>query len=174
MRLFLTLKHWQLFILIMIPMLMPQFMIMDSGDFKWFGAITALWGIIIFGWIYSVGNEANKRLPNQFKKNDLIFKIGFLIALVYMALMAFLIFPNLEISESPGPYPTWAIPLHIASMFGIFYGLWFTSKQFTTLQRGESVKFIDFSGPFFLFWFAPIGVWFLQPRINQVFNDKQV
>jgi hypothetical protein len=33
------------------------------------------------------------------------------------------------------------------------------------------VSFYDFSGPFFLLWFFPIGIWIIQPRINRLFTD---
>ena len=161
-----------MFILIIAPMFIPMFLLQGFDSFKWFGVITLVWMLVLIGWLYAVGSAANNRLPEKLKKSTVIYKSGFALAIFYGVLMAFVIFPNMELSPSAPPTPPlWFIPLHIASMFGMFYGLWFTAKQFVTLQRNEDVKFIDYSGPFFLFWFSFIGVWFLQPRINEIFNE---
>jgi len=40
--------------------------------------------------------------------------------------------------------------------------------RLVTLERRQPVTFFDYSGPFFLFWFFPIGVWFIQPRVNKL------
>jgi hypothetical protein len=89
-----------------------------------------------------------------------------------MSFVAFSLFPSLELvpdeQTEVQPFPTWIFPLHLTSMVGMFYGLWFTAKQFTTYQHGRDVSFLEYSGPFFLFWFSPIGVWFLQPKVNQL------
>jgi hypothetical protein len=54
----------------------------------------------------------------------------------------------------------------------MFYALWFTAKQFMSLQRQEALTFIDYSGPFFLLWFFPIGIWFIQPKVNSILGEK--
>jgi len=171
MNIFLKLKHWQLFILMILPFFMSQLIAFNTSGIKWFGGVTIIWSLIFFGWIYSIGINSNKKLPNEHMKKTILFKLGFIVALTYMALTTFIILPNINITKQPEPFPLWAVPLHLASMLGIFYGLWFTAKQFSTLKYGKPVKFIDFSGPFFLLWFAPLGVWFLQPDVNKLLNE---
>ena len=129
---------------------------------------------VLIGWLYTVGSTANKMLPESLRKNTFIYTAGYTVAIFYGAVMAIGVFPYVDLTVRPPPEPpVWVVPLHLVSMFGMFYGLWFTSKQFVTLQKNHYVKFADYSGSLFLFWFSPIGVWFLQPRINEIFCEKE-
>lgn len=62
------------------------------------------------------------------------------------------------------------VPLHLFSMFCIFYCLYFNAKALKTVEWQNTVTFSDFAGEFFLIWFFPIGVWIIQPRINKLFD----
>jgi hypothetical protein len=172
-KIFLKIKAWQLFILVFLPMLAPMFLSpMSSNHEVAFGVTTFIWMLVLVGWMYSVGAEANQRLPETLRKNMAIYRLGYGVTIFYCLLLLFVGFPPTEQSvDGQVTMPAWFVPLHLASMFGMFYGLWFTAKQFMTHQKGESVSFFEYSGPFFLFWFAPIGVWFLQPKINRAFNN---
>jgi hypothetical protein len=64
------------------------------------------------------------------------------------------------------------IPLHLFSMFCIFYSLYFIAKALKTVESQKTVSFSDFAGEFFLIWFFPIGVWIIQPRINKLFETS--
>jgi hypothetical protein len=46
------------------------------------------------------------------------------------------------------------------------------AKNLVKAETGKRVTFYDYAGPFFLLWFFPIGVWFIQPRINQLYAEK--
>ena len=63
------------------------------------------------------------------------------------------------------------VPMHLLAMLGIFYALVFTANRLTTLERKQQVSFFDYSGPFFLLWFFPIGIWFIQPRVNKLLGN---
>ncbi len=173
MKLFLKLKAWQMFVLVITPMLLPMLILQGPEGLKWFGAVTLIWMLVIIGWLYAVGSTANRWLPEDLRKSPIVYRLGFGVTILYTVLMAVSIFPNMELSNEPQTPPAWLLPIHVVSTFGMFYGLWFTAKQFVTLQRNEKVKFLDYSGPFFLFWFSPIGVWFLQPKINEVFSEER-
>jgi hypothetical protein len=62
-------------------------------------------------------------------------------------------------------------PLHFFAMFCIFYCLYFVAKTFKTVELQREVTFSDFAGEFFLFWFFPIGVWIVQPKINKMIEE---
>ncbi|WP_457668659.1 hypothetical protein [Thiolapillus sp.] len=126
---------------------------------------------ILLGWLYSIGIASNDKLSSALKKNTVLYKISYLIPFFYVVLLTLFFFPTIQNAGVHQP-PVWLMPLNLASMFGMFYGLYFTAKQFTALKNGCSVKFIDYSGPFFLFWFFPIGVWFIQPKINELLGDE--
>jgi len=54
-------------------------------------------------------------------------------------------------------------------MFCLFYDLYFVPKSLVTVESGKQATFYDYAGPFFLKWFFPIGIWFIQPRINRLY-----
>jgi hypothetical protein len=61
--------------------------------------------------------------------------------------------------------------VHLLSMVCIFLGLRFAAKTMKSVELGRMAKFGDYAGEFFLIWFSPIGVWFLQPRLNKLTED---
>ena len=167
MKLYLQLKSWQLFILLVAPMFLPAIFVNSKNLDTLFVIASLMSMIILIGWLYSIAIASNARLSSTLKKNTVVYKIGCLIPFIYVVLLALFFFPtaqNVGVQHSP----VWLKPLHLASMFGIFYALYFTAKQFTTLKNGCEVKFSDYSGIFFLFWFYLIGVWFIQPKVNKL------
>ena len=173
MRIFLTLKAWQLFLLLIVPMFAPMFIVPAMKSMLPFSIISLAWIFVLVGWLVSVGIASNKRLPKELAKSTVLYKFGFGFAVCYASFMFLVLMPQ-SIQAQPNSFPGWAVPAHLFSMFGMFYGLWFTAKQFTTLQRLEKVSFLEYSGPFFLFWFCFIGVWFLQPKINEVLGKENI
>lgn len=95
---------------------------------------------------------------------------SFRLALIYPAvyLIAFFLF----VSQRSG-MPALVIPFHLFAMFCMFYDLYFVSKSLVIAETGHAASFYDFSGPFFLLWFFPIGVWIIQPRVNRLFRDRE-
>ena len=181
---FLTLKHWQLFgLLVGIPMIF-QFItigsVVGSNDpikmFYFFPILMILFIGLFFGWFYSLGTNLHKKLPQTTTMNLKRFKIFLLIPVIYMiSISIFMVgmFSNI----STGVQPSSAIfvlivPLHLFSMFCIFYCLYFNAKALKTVEWQKPVTFSDFAGEFFLIWFFPIGIWIIQPRINKLFDTN--
>jgi hypothetical protein len=180
---FLTLKHWQLFgLLIGIPMIF-QFItigtVISSKNpttmFYFFPIMMILFIGLFFGWFYSLGTNLYKKLPVTANMNLTKFKIFLFIPVVYMILLSIFmvgmfskfasgIQPNLTIFAL-------IVPLHLFSMFCIFYCLYFNAKALKIVEWQRPVTFSDFAGEFFLIWFFPIGIWIIQPRINRLFKN---
>jgi hypothetical protein len=87
-------------------------------------------------------------------------------------------FSNISTGGQPNPAIfALIVPLHLFSMFCIFYCLYFNAKALKTVEWQRPVTFSDFAGEFFLIWFFPIGVWIIQPRLNKLFdtnNDNNI
>ncbi|MDH5473986.1 MAG: hypothetical protein OEY61_14160 [Gammaproteobacteria bacterium] len=171
MKFFLTGKSWQIFLVLISPMLLLPVILVNLQSMQWFGYLWLMTMVLFIGWLYSIGSFANNNAPDNLRKNPRLYKVGFLIPLIYGVLLNIYFFPELELGKNTKP-PFWLIPLHLLSMLGIFYGLLFTAKRLVTLQRSEKIGFFEYSGAFFLFWFFPIGIWFLQPKVNQLYNEK--
>ena len=166
MKFFLKAKAWQLFLPFMGTMfLQPLFIGMFPNPMIGFALSMAIFMLLLIGWLWSIGITANNRLPPHLKRSTNTYSIGLLFAWLYSCAFGFVVSTSTVL-------PTFIIPLHLASMFFMFYALWFTAKQFTTFQRQEAVTFFEFSGPFFMLWFFPIGVWFMQPKVNKLLGEE--
>ncbi len=182
MKFFLTLKHWQLFgLLIGVPMML-QFvamglMIASSDPTAMVVMMPILMVIYIglfFGWFYSLGKNLHQKLPASAPMNLTRFKMFLVIPIAYMLFLSIFMFGMMaRLTKGAEPNPAifaLIIPLHLFSMFCIFYCLYFNAKAFKAVELQRPVVFGDYAGEFFLLWFFPIGVWILQPRINKLFD----
>ena len=187
---FLTLKHWQLFVLLVGVPLIVEFIMFgfvfshrDPRFFLYFFPFLMILSLgLFFSWFYTLGANLFKRLPETAKMNLTKFKIFLFIPVVYILFfMVFMfgMFSNISSGGQPGPVrgeqPGLIIfavifPLHLFCMFCMFYCLYFNAKALKTVELQKPVTFSDFAGEFFLLWFFPIGVWIVQPRINKLFD----
>jgi len=125
--------------------------------------------IVVFAWLFSIGKWANQHLPQDQQRNLILFSLGFALPLVYILLLILLYLPTLSPDSRPQP-PSWMFPLHMLSMAGVFYSIWFSTRQYMALQRHHDTDFMIFSNVFFLMWIFPLGIWIIQPGVNQLFD----
>ncbi len=177
----LTLKHWQLFgLLVGVPIVFESITIGsiisgNSGAVIYImPVIMILFMVLYFGWFYSLGANLYKILPESVTMSLMRFKIFLFIPVVYIIFFSVFIFGMFSRSLSglqPDPSMfTWIFPIHLFSMFCIFYCLYFIAKALKAVELQRPVTFGDYAGEFFLIWFFPIGIWIIQPRINKLFE----
>lgn len=183
MEKFLTAKHWQLFlILVLVPIILFMSLVIFGAISQNVSliisvvpAISLLHMLIFFSWFYSIGTYFHKYLPNNVRLNLKTFHVFLIIPVSYIILIFLsMIFAyqygqtsngsNSLIENSPGII----VPLHLFSMFCIFYCLRFISKTIKSIELNREAKFGDYAGEFFLIWFFPIGIWIVQPKINEM------
>lgn len=191
---FLKAKHWQLFLLTFgIPMII-QFVMMgtiftnvgseNSPDptfmlnyIKFFPIMMLIFMGVFFGWFWSVAVGLQRKVPEDVKMKVKKFKIFFFIPMAYIFFMILLMGIQMNGLMTNGTEPSGGligglaaviVPLHLFSMFCIFYSLYFVAKTFKTVELQREVKFSDFAGEFFMIWFYPIGIWIVQPKINKM------
>jgi hypothetical protein len=178
------LKAWQVFIVLVLPMFASQFYLMSNmpyhtsappppsmEEFEALYKQTMLMSLLmmslLLGWLLSIGFAANRRVEQSIRLDTRLAVGCAIYAASYIAL-AQVIFPGLGPGSSDGVSFGLIIPLHLSAMFGIFYVLAFAARNIIMAERQSKVSFFDYSGPFFLMWFFPIGVWFVQPRVNRL------
>ncbi len=184
MRKLLTLKHWQLFcLLVVLPFVLQLIflgIVLISMDTKWlftlFPLVILLCMAVFFGWMYTLGTQLVKKLPPGVRMNVGLFRILLAIPVIYTTAIAVMIgflpaMPALVSDEETMKMAEVIMPLHLLSMFCMFYILYFNTKAFRSAELRRKVSFSDFMGEFFLFWFFPVGIWLLQPRISKLFED---
>lgn len=53
--------------------------------------------------------------------------------------------------------------------WALWYVFYFMAKALKSVETQSEVSFTDCIGDFMLLIFLPIGIWFIQPRINKIF-----
>ena len=194
---FLKAKHWQLFLLTFgIPtifqfvMMGTMFSNIGSGNnsdptfmfsyMKFFPIMMIIFIGVFFGWFWSVAVGLQSKVPEDVKMKVKKFKIFFFIPMVYILFITLFMGIQMNGLMKNGTEPSSGligglvaviVPLHLFSMFCIFYSLYFVAKTFKTVELQREVKFSDFAGEFFMIWFYPIGIWIVQPKINKMIEE---
>ena len=161
-----SIKHWQLFLLLMIPSLMPR-VAQDSPTPNPMFFMVVMFALAIpILWMQAVGLTSNERLPIELKRKSIFFRVAGLVPFAYVLILFINGFPKPP--SVNGTLQIWVVPMHLFTMFCFLYMLWFSSKQLGTLKKESETDFTDYAGLFFLMWFYPIGVWFVQPVVNKL------
>jgi len=173
---FLRAKHLQIFLLlfgirylggsaaILIPWLTssrsPEDLLRVPLSFEF---VMVLFMFCLVAWLWSMGS-----FLSSIGQPSLRLKRGFFrFALVYPAVY---IFAFLALFGAFKPMLIAVIfPLHLFAMYCMFYDLYFVSKSLALIETGDLASFYDYAGSFFLLWFFPIGIWYIQPRINRLY-----
>jgi hypothetical protein len=176
-------------ILLQIVFMLSIFMNIDSNRnpdptgilniMKFFPIIMFLYVGFFFGWFWSIGIGLQKYIPTDIKMKIQKFKIFFFIPLIYLLFLIVVIgttFYGISSGSNAvggivGKMLLVIIPMHLFSMFCIFYLLYFVSKTIKTTELKRTVTFSEFAGEFFMIWFFPIGIWFIQPKINKIITE---
>lgn len=189
-NLLLKAKHWQVFLLsvvipvtlqIVVAQMAVNSMLENTGPYDpnafqighLFPFIVALPIGILFSWFWSIGVGLGSRLPDHLRLNVGLFKTFLLIPVAYLTfilLFSHRIFAGSMVSGEGFNMQLLGIMLllHLFSVFCIFYCMYFVAKTYKTAELQREVSFSDFIGEFFLVWFYPVGIWFLQPRLNKM------
>ena len=172
MNVFLKIKHWQLFILLVGTMFLVQFITLESFKSGEQPNIIPLMGLTLFmmliymSWLWAIASACYEALPEHLAQSPKIMKIGIIYTVIYTVVISLLFHGN--------DIHSFVLIPHLLAMAAIFYALGFTAKQLIKLEQQKEVTFVDYSGPFFLFWFFPIGVWFIQPKVNKLLASEKL
>lgn len=125
--------------------------------------------LVLSLWVYSVATWCNSKLPESRQSSPLLFCVALAIPLVSVLMYFFFYMPLLQEGGAPAKPPLWLLPMHMLSMLSLFYSFWFTSNKFKSLLDNEDSGFMIFSSTFFLLFIFPLGVWIIQPSVNELF-----
>lgn len=184
MEIFLRLKHWHLFLITFAVPFILQIILavitMTTHDpmimLQLMPLVMFLYFAGYFGWLWAIGQEFQKRLPGDLKFSLAPFKFFLLFPVVYV-LFFFVMFDFFVINmeneiEKPLGILFMIIPLHLFTIFCIFYCIYFAARTFKATELQRPVVFTDFVGEFFMIWIFPVGIWFIQPKINKLIAEK--
>ena len=174
---FLRAKSWQVFALVIglgiVGEIVATISLMQSMENPnqflevpvGFGIVTVLTMYCLLGWYWTIGTFLSLRVSPALR-----LKAGFFrFALVYPAI--YVLFFIWVFRASNAVLLLAIFPLHFFAMFCMFYLLYFVSKSLVLAETCKPASFNDYAAAFFLIWFFPIGIWFIQPRINRQYTE---
>ncbi len=190
-------KHWEIFLLIVGIPLIGRIILRESINqpldqsvgnqfdsmifpMGMFSILLILGMIFLYSWFWAVSIGLQRKIPNTIKMKVGTFKILSFILIIYLIIyrlsMIFLalLFTQENSANSTGTIPFFLIilPLHLAAFFCFFYCIYFVAKTYKTVELQRTARFSEFISEFILIWLSPIGIWVLQPKINEMAKDN--
>jgi len=180
-RFFLRSKHWNVFLLFFITFIVViglfYLALTYSQDTIYTGFAMAIGCAgslsLLLSWYYFLNHGMNQKIQDSNLKSASNGIWFFMIFPVVYMFLAFLVFPTgFVITTTENNFHIWWVvlifPIHLFAVFSFFYVVFITAKSIKIAELQKDVMFVDFAGEFFLLWFFPIGIWFLQPEINRI------
>jgi hypothetical protein len=179
MKIFLKVKAWQLFILLVALPVGIRYVLwtkQEAWDFVMRCEVEPLVALVylglLFGWFWVLGTQINMKVPIDIKPKVRLFKFSVIYSAIELELFISL-YAYLSASYSVPGYIVYVVmPFHALAMFCLFYSLYFISKNLVMAERKKQVKFNDVDVLIILLFFYPVGMWFIQPRINRLFQNE--
>lgn len=156
---------------------------------KYYYLIILAFSMIFYVWIWSVATGLQKRLPENATMNFKLFKIAFFSLLIFSLLIvgamiyafsfAKEIFVN-GINDSNNvttlgsivPFLGLISIVYILVLAAMFYIFYFTAKTIKMAEYQHDVKLSDYIAEIFMVWLLPIGIWFIQPKVNKIVSGE--
>lgn len=168
----LKLKHWQIFIGLMFFTALP-FLLADTNlgvgnvsSIELKTIFVVIGQIVFFSWVLLLGLSLNKieENPHHFSK----------ILLVISTLCCILGYGDLQLqtlsANSSSIHAIISSFLSLLTFFGLFYTFKNVSQSLKSIEIGEKAKFKDYILDAIWIFMFPIGIWFIQPRLNRIYE----
>jgi len=137
-------------------------------------------------WQFAIITRVNARLSHDLQTNLIVFMLMFYMQFVYKL---FISLYALTLTLIPfGTFRSWIddmissvseaniAGIGIMTVFSLSCSLYFAyliAKLLAVHEQQQNVKIGDFFGNLILVAFFPIGVWWIQPRVNNIFGGQE-
>lgn len=169
---FVRARHWKVFCVLMAVFAISSLIVFESdptrnGNEPLSSVVVAelCWAFYLL-WFWSLGTFFDCLVEPTLKLNRKLFKFSLVYPLVYVTIF------ELTYSKMTPFYIVAIFPFHLLAFFCVFFDLQFVSKSMMLAEMRRPVSFSDYAVPFFSLWFFPVGIWFIQPRINRLQADS--
>lgn len=140
----------------------------SSGDSSTLQTILdTLFLIAIVSFPMILGNELYEYVPENVKLNYNLFLVNGVVVLLIVGVA--LVFGDGQPYEFSGLA---ALPFYYV-IFAYLYVYAFPVKELKSIELGREAKIGEYAGDLVLMLVWPIGIWFIQPRINKVISERE-
>ncbi len=152
------------------------------GIMKYMMLIILLIQSVHYMWFWAITIGLKDKLPAGVKFNTTRFKVFFFFPAAYFFIFILIFFSAFDLfmesaltNKAPDLdgfffyYPLFFglfFLSHLFSIFCIIHTLYWSAKVIKSVETQKEASFSDFAAEFFLIWFYPVGVWFIQPKVN--------
>ncbi len=175
----LRLKHWQFFLLIiLVPLLIAigfSYILHPIGQhgFHLVSTITPgiFFWVLLFSWLINaikILDYQNQILTKRqlfVVKYSVYFLIFYALKLLNIDLQLWTYYPTLI------PFEILSILTHFLVFFLFFYFIFLLAKSFAVKKHGLDYRLEDLIIEIIKIYFFPVGIWFLQPHINEFYVE---
>jgi hypothetical protein len=171
MKIFLKLKGWQLFFLVIGLFIISNFVLRipptHSIQFYAYFLFTILGHLIFLGWDWSVGLNLNRIVPGKLRMPTMLFKCVIFAKAVLMIInmIKSIWFPIYNEPINPLLYI-----LFVASISFSFYIIFFEAKNLSLAEKQQPVVFKDYARNCVGLFFWIVCILTIQERINRLFG----
>ncbi|OON65299.1 hypothetical protein [Hymenobacter sp. CRA2] len=166
--LILRLKSWQVFLMLLAPHFASWYVINDVVD-AGLGLLSTLlvvaWLVLMGNTLMQVGQPVQGYSATRFIVNSLIVVAA--LAYSYVAEDE-----SFQITSTSFHATGLWMPVMLYTLLAYLQLHWFPASLLVAREQGRRPDFSQVIGPFLLLIFWPIGVWFMQERLND-FAKKQ-
>lgn len=170
------LKHWQIFIILGTGFILN--LVLSGIDFP-IGKLTSselstmigiLTLILYFLWVLIIGLYLNNIPDNPYKFNKWI-----LVSSIVFSIFGYSELYLQRLGNENYLMPEWiSFLLTLLTFFGLFYTFYNVPKSLKSIELDKKSKFSDYIISAVLLFAFPIGVWFIQPRLNRIYNANKM
>jgi len=160
MSFILKLKHWQVFLILLLASI--------TFNFEWVGndffnrAINTVGLIIYFLWYFAVGLELTEHLQHRIEFGRSMFIINAFVLTLSMLILV-TVFDGEYSNNGFLPF-VWGVYL----MYAIVQFTSFPARALKSVEQQDEVRFDQYFGYYLLILFWPFGIWWIQPKLNRI------
>lgn len=188
MKRFLLALNWQLFLLVaLLPLLIlvggllvPAYYFSGATLFFAVPLAVVFSQVVLYGWMWSVGQGLyrQKGLQAYFSNKTFRWMVATPVFIILLVLIfwlwgaAILGMGKFSMANVLTGALLFLLPLEVIFIVSKFYCLYFVARVLKTAELQRAARFEDFSMEFILLMVFPIGLWWIQPRVNRLADKK--
>jgi len=128
--------------------------------------------VVFIGWLFSIGIFLNNKIENIIKPKMHMFYLAIIIQVMNYAFYMFYFFDRfIEDRNMQSIHFMMMQTSNFVAFFCMIYIMFFIAKNLVMAEENKIIKVSDYFKEFILLLFYAVGIWFIQPRINRIFND---
>ena len=162
-------KHWQLFIFLLAPHLASWYVVDADAE----TALNFAGIFLLILWLAMLVSALSRIKPNISGYNYNWFLIDVFVVLAAFGYGAVANNPEFYITTTSLYANGTGGILMLYVVFGYLHTHWFPASLLLAKETNRRPDSLQTTGLFLAFFFWPIGIWFVQPRVNKLWDEEQ-